>query len=43
METKNLFNFDYENVTIKNKDNTDSRFGYVYGQKGMVMHTKKDS
>jgi hypothetical protein len=43
METTNLFNFDYENVTIKNKDNTDSRFGYVYGQKGMVMHTKKDS
>ena len=41
--TTNLFNFDYENVTIKNKDNTNSRFGYVYGQKGMVMHTKKDS
>ena len=43
MNATNLFDFDYENVTIKNKDNTDSRFGYVYGQKGMVMHTKKDS
>jgi hypothetical protein len=41
--TTNLFDFDYESVTIKNKDNTDSRFGYVYGQNGMVMHTKKDS
>ena len=43
METTNLFNFDYESVTIKNKDNSNSRFGYVYGQNGMVMHTKKDS
>ena len=43
MNATNLFNFDYESVTIKNKDNTDSRFGYVYGQNGMVMHTKKDS
>jgi hypothetical protein len=43
MNATNLFDFDYENVTIKNKDNTDSRFGYVYGQNGMVMHTKKDS
>jgi hypothetical protein len=41
--TTNLFNFDYEVETIKNKDNTDSRFGIVYGQNGMVMHTKKDS
>lgn len=39
----NLFNFDYVTETIKNKDNSDSRFGVVYGQKGMVMHTKKDS
>jgi hypothetical protein len=43
MGTKNLFSFDYEVETIKNKDNTDSRFGIVYGQNGMVMHTKKDS
>lgn len=43
MKAVNLFDFNYENVTIKNKDNSDSRFGYVYGQNGMVMHTKKDS
>lgn len=43
MKAVNLFDFDYVTETIKNKDNTDSRFGIVYGQKGMVMHTKKDS
>jgi hypothetical protein len=43
MNATNLFNFDYVTETIKNKDNSDSRFGVVYGQKGMVMHTKKDS
>jgi hypothetical protein len=43
METTNLFDFDYVTETIKNKNNTDSRFGIVYGQNGMVMHTKKDS
>lgn len=41
--TTNLFDFNYEVETIKNKNNTDSRFGIVYGQNGMVMHTKKDS
>ena len=42
---ENLFNFDYELEIILNKDieRTDSRFGIVYGENGMVIHTKKDS
>jgi hypothetical protein len=43
MNSINLFDFDYSVETIKNKDNSSSRFGVVFGQKGMVMHTKKDS
>lgn len=41
----NLFNFDYELDIIQNKDEerTNSRFAIVYGENGMVIHTKKDS
>lgn len=55
----NLFDFDYEVVTIKNrneviytpdadgtlhpiKEATNSRFGYVIGEGGMIVHTKKE-
>jgi|GEM_PF-3285904 len=57
--TNNLFDFDYEVVTIKNrnqvvyapdadgtlhpmKEATNSRFGYVIGSGGMIVHTKKE-
>jgi len=39
----NLFNFDYEQQNIPNKDGSESRFGIVYGEGGKVIHTKKDS
>lgn len=39
----NLFNFEYEQEKINNKNGTESRFGIVYGQDGNVIHTKKDS
>jgi hypothetical protein len=39
----NLFNFEYEQLNIPNKDGSKSRFGYVYGEGGNVIHTKKDS
>lgn len=51
----NIFPFEYDVVSVQNrnavaatndspaKDATDSRFGIVYGDGGMVVHTKKDS
>ena len=39
----NLFNFEYEQLNIPNKDGSKSRFGYVYGDGGNVIHVKKDS
>jgi hypothetical protein len=38
-----LFEWDYEEIKISNKDGSPSRFGYVYGEGGRVVHTKKDS
>lgn len=37
----NLFDFDYDTTTIQNADGSDSRFQYVIGDKGMVVHAKK--
>jgi hypothetical protein len=39
----NLFNFDYEQENISNKDGSASRFGVVYGANQKVIHVKKDS
>ncbi len=39
----NLFNFEYEQESINNRNGSKSRFGIVYGQDGNVIHTKKDS
>lgn len=39
----NIFDFDYEIEILKNKDNSDSRFSVVRGDKGFIVHTKKDS
>lgn len=40
---QNLFNFEYQVNQIMNSDGTPSRFSYVYGSQGKVIHTKKDS
>lgn len=40
---ENLFGFDYEVNNIENKDGTPSNFFSVFGDKGKVMHCKKDS
>lgn len=39
----NIFNFDYESHNLTNKDNTPSRFSVIYGNKGSVIHCKKDA
>lgn len=39
----NLFDFSYEQEQISNRDGSKSRFGIVYGEKGNVIHTKKDT
>ena len=41
--SSNLFNFEYENEVLTNKDGSPSRFSKVYGDKGLIIHTKKDS
>lgn len=39
----NIFNFEYETQTLRNKDNSESKYSVVYGQNGNIIHTKKDS
>ncbi len=39
----NIFGFDYRETKINNDDETPSRFSYITGAGGMVVHTKKDS
>ena len=38
-----LFNFDYQSEIVNNQDGTPSRFSIVYGDKGQVVHAKKDT
>lgn len=39
----NIFNFEYENNLLTNKDGTTSRFSAIYGENGKIIHTKKDT
>lgn len=40
---ENLFGFNYNVHTINNQDGSESRFAYVTGKNGMVVHTKKNT